>query len=124
MCLTSLSNERFCLIKLDDSNILQRDHLVRDRLSFGRMICSTLKTLASHGSDCSNDSLVVCATNEHLAWLDLRENSNILRCSVPPYVVWAMVFDYPIRQFLNLHHTATTLKSGHTQEKYLAQHTE
>jgi hypothetical protein len=30
-----------------------------------------------------------CATNEHLARLDLRENMNTPRSLVPPYLVWA-----------------------------------
>jgi hypothetical protein len=73
-CNPYLSCESLFLIKLDDCSILQCDHLVRNRPSPECMICSTLKTSASHGSDCSSVRFMGRVTNEHLAWLDLREN--------------------------------------------------
>jgi hypothetical protein len=36
-------------------------------------------------------------TSGHLARLDVRENPNISEGLVPPYLVWAKVFNYPIR---------------------------
>jgi hypothetical protein len=73
MCLTSSSDGWLCLIKRDDYNILQHDHIVLNRSSSERMIYSALKTLASHGSNCSSVRLMGHATNEHLARFDMRE---------------------------------------------------
>jgi hypothetical protein len=44
------SRERLFLIKLDDCNILKRDHLVKNRPSLECMIHPALKTSVSHGS--------------------------------------------------------------------------
>jgi hypothetical protein len=83
------------------------------------MIRLALKTSASHGSNCSSFRFMGHATNEHLAWLDLRKKSNNPSGSVPPYLVWAKVFDCPVRRVLTLHHTATTLKPSQTRENSL-----
>jgi hypothetical protein len=87
------------------------------------MICSTLKTSASHGSNYLGVRFMGRTTNEHLAWLDLRENSNTPSGSVLPYLVWDKDFDRHVRWVLTLCHTAMTLKPGYTREKLLARHT-
>jgi hypothetical protein len=61
------------------------------------MICSTLKTSASHGSNYVGVRFMGRTTNEHLAWLDLRENSNTPSGSVLPYLVWDKDFDRHVR---------------------------
>jgi hypothetical protein len=58
------------MIKLDDYNILQCDHLVRNKLSLECMIYSAFNTSVSQGSDCSIVRLMGRTTNENLARLD------------------------------------------------------
>jgi hypothetical protein len=123
-CVTPRSDWRLHLVKLDDYNILQRGHLVQNRSSSKCMICSALKTSASHDSDCSSVRLMGCAINEHLVRLDLRENPNTPSGSVPRHLVWANVFNYHVRRVLTLRYIAMTIKPGHTWEKFLVQHTE
>jgi hypothetical protein len=51
------------------------------------MIHSALKILASHDPYYSIVRLMGCATNKHLARLDLRENPHKLSGAVLPYLV-------------------------------------
>jgi hypothetical protein len=84
LMITSSCCVRLLMIKLDDYSILQHDHLVRSRLSFECMIHSALKISVSHSSACSSVRLMGQVTNEHLVWLDLRENPNTSSGSVLP----------------------------------------
>jgi hypothetical protein len=61
------------MIKLDDCDILQCDHLVENKRSPEHMICLVFKTSVSQGSDCSRVKLMGRTTNRHLAQLDLSK---------------------------------------------------
>jgi hypothetical protein len=77
-----LSLERLCLIELDEYNILQHNHLVKNRPRIECIVRSALKTSVSHDSNCSSARLMGRATNEHLAQLDLGENPSTLSDSI------------------------------------------
>jgi hypothetical protein len=116
-----LACERLCLIKLDECNILQRDHLVKNRLSPECTVPSALKTLVSHDSNFSSVKLMGHTTNEHLAQLELRENPSTLSDSKTPIPQLDQGFECLVRQAQDLCHTTKTLRPSYTQEKSLAQ---
>jgi hypothetical protein len=106
-CNTFSSHERHDRIKLDDYNILHRDHLVRNRPSPECMIHLVLKTSASHDSDCSSVRLMDCTTNKHLAWLDLRENLSTPSGLVTPIPHLGQGFECRIRRAHALRESAS-----------------
>jgi hypothetical protein len=88
------------------------------------MIRSALKTSASHGSDCSSVRLMGCATNEHIAQLDLRENPSTPSGLVTLIPRLGQGFECPVRRAQALRYIAVTLRPSHNREKLLSQHTE
>jgi hypothetical protein len=57
---------------LDDCNILQSEHLVRNRLG-GTNDSISVPNLRSHVFACTSSQVMSNMTKEHLAWHDLRE---------------------------------------------------
>jgi hypothetical protein len=57
---------------LDDYNILQSRHLVKNRLG-GMHDLIGVQNLISHSFACGSSQAMSYATEEHLAWRDLRQ---------------------------------------------------
>jgi hypothetical protein len=57
---------------LDDCNILQLGHLVRNRLG-GMYDLISIQYLRSHGFACMSSQAMSHVAKVHLAWIDLRE---------------------------------------------------
>jgi hypothetical protein len=68
-----LSCERLRMAGLDDCSILQRGHLVRNRLG-GTYDSISVQNLISHSFACGSSQAMSRAIKEHLAWHDLRQN--------------------------------------------------
>jgi hypothetical protein len=67
-----LNCERLCMARLDDSSILQPEHLVWNRLR-GTHDSISIQTLRSHSYACGSSHAMYHVTKEHLAWHDLRK---------------------------------------------------
>jgi hypothetical protein len=104
----------FHIMKYYSPDILQHGHLVGSRLG-GTHDLISVRNLSSHGFACTSSQAMSHATQEHLAWHDLRQTS-IRKDSVLIQLRRIKVFKCLVTRAQALFHASTTLRTDHAWE--------